>query len=72
MNQSELLEITCNLIKEREKSRAQAAIGFSFTSLWLKTALWGFDLNQGREAGGKRKISDSGTLPVSRLEWNPC
>ena len=34
MNQSELLAITCNLLKSREKSRVQSAIGF--TSHWLK------------------------------------
>ena len=37
MNQSEFLEITCNLLKAREKSRVQGAIGFSFASNWLKT-----------------------------------
>ena len=33
MNQSEFLEITCNLLKAQEKS---GAIGFGFASLWLK------------------------------------
>ena len=32
MNQSELLAITCNLLKAREKSRAQTAIEFGFAS----------------------------------------
>ena len=36
MNQSEFLAITCNLLKAREKSRLQAAIGFCFDSHWLK------------------------------------
>ena len=30
MNQSEFLEITCNLLKAREKSRVQGAIGLGF------------------------------------------
>ena len=30
MNQSEFQEITCNLLKAREKSRLQGAIGFGF------------------------------------------
>ena len=38
MNQSEFLAITCSLLKAREKSRLQAAIGFGFgfASQWLK------------------------------------
>ena len=38
MNQSEFLAITCNLLKAREKSRVQGAIGFrfAFASHWLK------------------------------------
>ena len=36
MNQSEFLAITCNLLKAREKSRVQNAIGFDFASQWLK------------------------------------
>ena len=36
MNQSEFLAITCNLLKAREKSRVQDAIGFGFASNWLK------------------------------------
>ena len=36
MNQSEFLAITCNLLKAREKSRVQGAIGFGFASHWLK------------------------------------
>ena len=35
-NQSELLAITCNLFKAREKSRVQGAIGFGYASNWLK------------------------------------
>ena len=35
-NQSELLSVTCNLLKAREKSRVQDAIGFGFASHWLK------------------------------------
>ena len=34
MNQSQLLEITCNSLKAREKSRVQGVIGFA--SHWLK------------------------------------
>ena len=34
MNQSELLAITCNLLKAREKLLAQSAIGLA--SHWLK------------------------------------
>ena len=36
MNQSEFLVITSKLLKGREKSRSQAAIGFGFASHWLK------------------------------------
>ena len=36
MNQSEFLAVTCKLLKAREKSRLQGAIGFSFASHWLK------------------------------------
>ena len=36
MNLSEFLAITCNLLKRREKSRAQGVIGFGFASRWLK------------------------------------
>ena len=36
MNQSEFLEITCNLLKAREKSRVHGAIGFGFACHWLK------------------------------------
>ena len=36
MNQSKFLAITCNLLEAREKSRVQGAIGFGFTSHWLK------------------------------------
>lgn len=38
MNQSELLPVTCNLLKAREKSRTQGqgAIDFGFASVWLK------------------------------------
>ena len=36
MNQSKFLPITCNLLKTREKSRIRAAIGFGFSSYWLK------------------------------------
>ena len=35
MNQSEFLAITCNLLKAREKLRAQDTIGFGFASHWL-------------------------------------
>ena len=36
MNQSEFLAITCNSLEAREKSRVHGAIGFGFTSHWLK------------------------------------
>ena len=36
MNQSQFLAITCNSLKAREKSRVYGAIGFGFTSHWLK------------------------------------
>ena len=36
VNQSQLIAITCNLLEAREKSRLGGAIGFGFTSLWLK------------------------------------
>ena len=36
MNQSQFLAITYNLLKAREKSRVSGAIGFGFTSHWLK------------------------------------
>ena len=36
MNQSQLLAITCNSLKAREKSCVQGAIGFGFASHWLK------------------------------------
>ena len=36
MNQSQFLAITCNSLKEREKSHVHGAIGFGFASHWLK------------------------------------
>ena len=36
MNQSQFLAITCNLPKALEKARVLAAIGFDFSSRWLK------------------------------------
>ena len=36
MNQSEFLAINANLLKAREKFRAQVAIGFGFVSPWWK------------------------------------
>ena len=36
MNQLELLSITCNSLKAREKPRVQGEIGFGFASHWLK------------------------------------
>ena len=36
MNQSQFLAIICNSLKAREKSRVHGAIGFGFTSHWLK------------------------------------
>ena len=35
-NQLQFLEITCNTLKAREKSRIHGAIGFGFASHWLK------------------------------------
>ena len=37
MNQSQLLEITCNSLKAREKSRVHGAIGFGFDSHWRES-----------------------------------
>ena len=34
--QSQFLEITCNTLKAREKSRVHGVIGFGFASHWLK------------------------------------
>ena len=39
MNQSQFPAITCNPLKEREKSRVHGAIGFGFASHWLKNWL---------------------------------
>ena len=36
MNQSEFQAVTPNLLKAREKSRLQGAIGFGFASHWYK------------------------------------
>ena len=36
MNQSQLLAITCNSLKAREKSSVQGAIAFGFASHWFK------------------------------------
>ena len=36
MNQSQFLAITCNSLKAREKWRVHGAIGFGFSSHWLK------------------------------------
>ena len=36
MDQSEILAITCHLLKARKKSRVQDAIGFGLASHWLK------------------------------------
>ena len=36
MNQSQFLEISCNSLEAREKSRVHGAIGFGFASHWLK------------------------------------
>ena len=36
MDQSHFLEVTCNSLEAREKSRAHGAIGFGFASHWLK------------------------------------
>ena len=35
MNQSKFVEIPCNLLKAREKSRVKVAIGFDFPFQWL-------------------------------------
>ena len=37
MNQSVPQAITCNLLKEWEKSHVQGAVGFGFASHWLKS-----------------------------------
>ena len=38
-DQSQFIAVTCNSLKAREKSRLCGAIGFGFTSHWLKN--WG-------------------------------
>ena len=38
MNKSEFLAIACNLLKAREKSHIESAIGFGFVSNWLKNS----------------------------------
>ena len=42
MNQSQLLAITCNLLKARENLRVHGAIGFGFASHWLKNGCESF------------------------------
>ena len=37
MNQSQFLAITCNLLKDREKSRVRGAIGFGLLLIGWKT-----------------------------------
>ena len=37
MNQSQVLAITFNWLKAREKRRVHGKIGFGFASYWLKT-----------------------------------
>ena len=44
MNQSKFVAIPYNLLKAREKSRVQVAIGFGFFSHWL--IIWREILNQ--------------------------
>ena len=44
INQSQFLAITCNSLEAREKSRAHGAIGFGFTSHWLKNWCESFKL----------------------------
>ena len=41
-NQSQFLEITCNTLKAREKSRVHGVIAFGFASHWLKNWLESF------------------------------
>ena len=36
MNQSQFLAISCNSLKDLEKSHVHGAIGFGFASHWLK------------------------------------
>ena len=42
MNQSQFLAITCNSLKEWEKSHVHGAIGFGFASYWLKNCCKSF------------------------------
>ena len=44
-NQSELQEITSNLLETREKSCVKDPIGFSFTLLWLEKLTRDFEAN---------------------------
>ena len=46
MNQSELLAITCNLLKARQKLRVQDAICYGFGSHWLKNWRETFNFRQ--------------------------
>ena len=45
-NQSEFYEITCNLLKAREKSQVQGEIGLDFVSHWFKKLAREFNANQ--------------------------
>ena len=54
MNQSEFLAITCNLLKVREKSFVQGAIGFRFASHWLKK--WGESFKPITELSNRNRV----------------
>ena len=43
MNQSQLLAITCNSLKAREKWRVHGTVGFGFASHWLKNRRESFE-----------------------------
>ena len=61
MNQSQFLAITYNSLKAREKSRVHGAIGFGFTSHWLK--------NWHESFKPITKRSDCNTLLLSTVIW---
>ena len=69
MNQSEFLAITCNLLKAREKLRAQDTIGFGFgfASHWLTKRREIFKPVTNRN-NFNRVITSHSHLEIGRLE----
>mgnify|MGYP007094272054 CR=1 FL=1 len=54
MNQSQFLAIICNSLKAREKSRVRGAIGFGFTSHWLKN--WRESFQPITKSGNRNRV----------------